>query len=119
MVYCSNCGKELSEGTKYCPACGSTVNAPSNYIVEPRYTYYKKEESGAAAWGILSFFLTIFTVVGGIILCLILYGCDRPKGGFAALMGMIAAIAIGIIAVVVFVVILGAAANTDSLIGLF
>ena len=106
MVYCSNCGKELSEGTKYCPACGSTVNAPSNYIVEPRYTYYKKEESGAAAWGILSFFLTIFTVVGGIILCLILYGCDRPKGGFAAIMGMVAAIAVAIIVCIIMIILM-------------
>lgn len=25
-MYCSKCGKEISEGTTYCPACGTAVN---------------------------------------------------------------------------------------------
>ena len=117
MIYCTKCGKEMPDETKYCPSCGSAVGTPE--YSAPVGGNYKQEESGAFAWGILSFFLTWITVIGGIVLCIILYASGKPKGGFAALMGMIAAIAIGIIAVVVFVVILGAAANTDSLIGLF
>ena len=117
MVYCVICGKELAEGTKYCPACGSPVNASVYNEPEPRYTYYKKEESGAVAWGILSFFLTIITAVGGIVLCLILYGCDRPKGGFAALLGMLVAILVGVIGVVILFVLMASSGNTTSFIG--
>ena len=117
MIYCTKCGKEMPEGTKYCPACGSAVGEPE--YSAPAGGNYKQEETGAFAWGILSFFLTWITVIGGIVLCIILYASGKPKSGFAALMGMIAAILVGVIVVVVFVVILGAAANTDSLIGLF
>ncbi len=27
-MYCPNCGKELADGTLYCPFCGTAVNAP-------------------------------------------------------------------------------------------
>ena len=114
MIYCTKCGKDMPDGTQYCPACGSAVNAPSNNATAN--ANYRQEESGALAWGILSFFLTCITVIGGIVLCLVLYGSGKPKSGFAALMGMIAAIAVGIIAVIVFVIILGASANTASFI---
>ena len=115
MIYCTKCGKEMPDGTKYCPACGSAVGEPDYNA--PTGGNYKQEESGALAWGVLSFVLTWITVLGGIVLCIILYASGKPKSGFAALMGMIAAIAIGIIAVIVFVVILGASANSTSFIG--
>ena len=92
MVYCSRCGKELSEDTNYCPACGSAINPSNYYRPGPGYAPYKQEETGVIAWGILSFVLTIITAIGGLILCLILYGCGKPKGGAAALIGMILAI---------------------------
>ena len=106
----------MPEGTNYCPGCGSAVSATGNGRQDPGYVYYKKEETGAIAWGILSFILTWITLIGGIILCLVLYGSDRPKGGFAALMGMIAAIVVGIIAVVLLVIVM-AASSSQSFIG--
>ncbi|MBA2249875.1 MAG: zinc ribbon domain-containing protein [Chitinophagaceae bacterium] len=27
MIYCSNCGKELPVGSKFCPSCGTTIGA--------------------------------------------------------------------------------------------
>ena len=30
MKYCKNCGKELKEGAKFCPSCGSAVSAQNN-----------------------------------------------------------------------------------------
>ena len=115
MAYCSKCGKELAEGAKYCPACGSSVGAPSGYRPEPEYEPYEREEPGTAAWGILSFILTIFTAIGGLILCLVLYGSGKPKSGAAALIGFIMAFVVGIIAVVAFVVILAASAPTTEI----
>ena len=28
MAFCSNCGKEVSEGVRFCPACGTEIKAP-------------------------------------------------------------------------------------------
>lgn len=115
MVYCSKCGKELSEDVRYCPECGSAVNAPDYYRPEPRYAPYRQEETGAVAWGILSFILTIVTGIGGLILCLVLYGCGKPKGGLAALIGMILAVAAGVVLVVFYIVLLASSSTTTIL----
>ena len=112
MAYCGRCGKELSEGTRYCPACGSAVNASDHYRPEPRYAPYEQEETGVVAWGILSFILTIITGIGGLILCLVLYGCGKPKGGLAALIGMILAVAVGVVFVLFFFML--AASNSTT-----
>ena len=118
MVYCNKCGKELPEGTKYCPGCGSAVDAPSYY--GQGAPQYEKEESGVVAWGLLSFVLALFTVVGGLILCLVLYGSGKPRSGRAALIGgVLIPIIFTIIGLVIFFVIIGAAASQDSFIGLF
>ena len=59
--------------------------------------------------------MTIFTAIGGLILCLVLYASGKPKGGTAALIGMLLAIAVGI-AVVVFFIVLGTSSiNKDSI----
>ncbi len=115
MTYCGRCGKELSEGAKYCPACGSPVNVPNYYRPEPGYAYYGQEETGTAAWGILSFILTILTGIGGLILCLVLYGCGKPKGGSAALIGMILAIVVGVALIIVYFMLLASVSTTTIL----
>ena len=30
MAYCSNCGKEIADGVRYCPECGAVVTRPVN-----------------------------------------------------------------------------------------
>ena len=114
MPYCRKCGKELSEGARYCPACGSQVGTSNDYRPEQVYAPYKQEETGAIAWGILSFVLTIFTAVGGIILALVLFGCGKPKGGVAALLGMVLAIVVGILVIAYFIT--QGASNSSTLI---
>ncbi len=115
MAYCSKCGKEIPEGTKYCPACGSSVGASNNYRPEQVYEPYEREESGVVAWGILSFVLTIFTAIGGLILCLVLYGSGKPKSGLSALIGMVMAVVVGILLVVFFIMLGASSNNTDSI----
>lgn len=59
MKYCSNCGKELSEGSKFCTNCGKStekVNKPM-----------KKTNGACLAGFIASFFLTITPIILGII----------------------------------------------------
>ena len=112
MAYCGKCGKELADGAKYCPACGSSVGG-SDYRPEQVYAPYEREESGTFAWGLLSFILTIITAIGGLILCLVLYGSGKPKSGTAALIGFIMAFVVGIVAVIVFFLMLGASSTTE------
>lgn len=34
-MFCTNCGKELPDGSKFCPACGTAVEEKSAHIFEP------------------------------------------------------------------------------------
>ena len=113
MAYCSKCGKELADGAKYCPVCGSPTNAPGYYAPGPGYVSYPKEETGVVAWGILSFVLTCLTAVGGLILCLVLYGCGKPRSGFAALVGMLLTIVVGIVGLIILIA-MSAASNSST-----
>ena len=65
--------------------------------------------------GILSFILTILTGIGGLILCLVLYGCGKPKGGSAALIGMILAIVVGVALIIVYFMLLASVSTTTIL----
>ena len=116
MIYCTKCGKEMPEGTKYCPACGSAVGASNDQRPQQEYAPYKQEETGAFAWGILSFILTMFTVIGGIVLCIVLYATGKPKGGTAAIIGMLLAIALGVVVIIFFVMLGASSVNTDTII---
>ena len=119
MAYCSKCGKEIPEDTQYCPGCGSAVNAPANGP-EPRSPSYEREETGVFLWGFLAFILALFTFIGGLILCIILYATGKPKSGFAALVGgVLIPIIFTIIGLVIFFVILGGAVSQESFIGFF
>ncbi len=42
MPYCPRCGKEIEEGTKFCPNCGAPIAAASGDVI-----YRKRRESGA------------------------------------------------------------------------
>lgn len=34
-IYCRSCGKELNDGAKFCPACGTPVYAPAAPVYAP------------------------------------------------------------------------------------
>ncbi len=52
-MYCKNCGKEIEEGTQYCPYCGISQNEINNI---------SNKESNI--WGVLSL---IFGILGGLL----------------------------------------------------
>ena len=35
MAYCSNCGKEIEDGVRYCPECGAVVTRQVNTGLNP------------------------------------------------------------------------------------
>ena len=74
------------------------------------------QESNAICGVIVSsFILTIITGIGGLILCLVLYGCGKPKGGLAALIGMILAVAVGVVFVLFFFMLAASSSTTTIL----
>ncbi len=50
-MYCKNCGKEIIEGTQFCPYCGAAQNTNNNTTMQE-----------SKVWGILSL---IFGILGG------------------------------------------------------
>ena len=42
MMYCNNCGKQIPEGSKFCPECGSRITSP---VVENQGQYEEEDRS--------------------------------------------------------------------------
>jgi len=74
-MYCSNCGTQISENTRFCPACGNEVRQPSQSapqpaglrgfsprINDPAFAKYVKNSNRWAA--IFSMILAVAVVVG-------------------------------------------------------
>ena len=45
MAFCTNCGTQLPEGTKFCPACGAAQNAAPQPAPQP--VYQQPAQTGA------------------------------------------------------------------------
>lgn len=73
-MYCSNCGTQISENTRFCPACGSEIKQESQApqsaglrgfsprINDPAFTKYVKNSNRWAA--IFSIILAVVAVIG-------------------------------------------------------
>ncbi|ARN93417.1 zinc-ribbon domain-containing protein [Levilactobacillus brevis] len=42
MKYCSNCGHQLDDGAKFCPACGSSISGSKDEVVDSATEDHKK-----------------------------------------------------------------------------
>ena len=85
MAFCSNCGKNIDNGIKFCPYCGNAVNNPNNepgvqlsqnkstIIIADKNSEVKKTLNVMALIGfisgVISFLLNFFGIVG-IIACI-------------------------------------------------
>ena len=58
MVFCSNCGTQLSDGTKFCPNCGKELDAQKIvYIHSSQQDIYVHERKSKGLAMTLCFFL--------------------------------------------------------------
>ena len=111
MSFCSRCGKEISEGTNYCPNCGASVNAAQQTPVpaQEKSAEYdaKKDASDNMVFGILAYF-------GILVLIPILAAKESKFARFHSNQGLIlfiACIAYGIVLSVLSSIILGISWN--------
>lgn len=85
-MFCRSCGKEIPEGTRFCPNCGASQNdTPSA----------NPNDTGSAGWAVLGFFIPLV----GLILYLV-WKDTQPKNANQAGKG---ALIFVIVAAVIFV----------------
>ena len=69
MKYCSNCGKELDDGVKFCPGCGLSVEGTPNIAVEAENTQAETVSDGryrrSYIVSVITAIITFFIRVGG------------------------------------------------------
>lgn len=53
-MFCSNCGKEITENGKFCPSCGETLE-PEKVVTQPKNKKVSEKNRTIAA--LLAFFL--------------------------------------------------------------
>jgi uncharacterized membrane protein YvbJ len=73
MVYCPNCGSQISEKDKFCPDCGAQLKAVE--VVEEA-TVVKKRSIGSIIFGV------ILTLIGLALFGIVLYSLWYFSGAF-------------------------------------
>ncbi len=93
-MYCRNCGKEVKEGTAFCPECGASVGTgqqPPAQSYSPTYNQ-NSNDTGSPGWAVLGFFFPLI----GLILWLA-WQRDRPASGRMAGLGALAGVILSIV----------------------
>lgn len=66
-MYCYKCGKEVEEGTKFCPYCGVQLDmqgaSQNGYEPLPQNNYVKEDDAPSGGFAFLSFLIPIVGVV--------------------------------------------------------
>ena len=110
-MYCKRCGKQIEDGSTFCPFCGSPLNGDSVQAADVQQV--NPNDSGSMGWAVLGFFCTL----AGFILWLVWMN-DKPKSGKMAGLGALFSVIIWIVLPIVFVVIfamIGGMSTTTSL----
>lgn len=68
-MYCPNCGKEIADGSKFCPLCGATIQQPESVQGQPQQTQSTGNggESKKPIFGLI-YWLTIGLALLGMLL---------------------------------------------------
>ena len=130
MGYCKNCGKEIDDGTKFCPDCGATLEEQPQVETKPEVPRWEgengEEKKGLVYAGFALALCSIFTLFFNILLsfalgavALIIYFTSKndvsdsslQKFSKATMYASIAALAIGLI---ILCVAYGAEANRKA-----
>ena len=66
MGYCKNCGKEIDDGTKFCPDCGATLEEQPQVETKPEVPRWEgengEEKKGLVYAGFALALCSIFTL---------------------------------------------------------
>lgn len=112
-MYCRHCGKEIGEGIKYCPNCGSQNQESDSF--EQHTTYYQgnmqTNNKESSLIGILAIVFSIVMTGVGLILSIVgLCTCKSPENRTNCKIGLgisIALIFISIMAFLIFFIFFG------------
>lgn len=66
-MYCSHCGKEIPNGSKFCPECGfdiSTKSAENTYDTKDNANHNKKKIPPLSIFALIISFLWLYSIVG-------------------------------------------------------
>jgi rRNA maturation endonuclease Nob1 len=109
-MFCQNCGKEIPDGSKFCPECGASISTPKEEVKEESKVEEKptlkepkpvnEKRKGFSALSIIGFiisFFGIFGFIGAIIGIVELIINKKNKRGLS-----IAAIVIGLLMTIMF-----------------
>ena len=71
MAFCSNCGKQLEENAKFCPACGTKTETSGETAEIPvEQAFATETPAPAKASGKLDLQMLIYSIINTVILCL-------------------------------------------------
>ncbi len=116
-MYCRQCGREVEDGTAFCPNCGSALNGSGQQSNNQQNSYNNvSRDDGSFGWAVLGFFFPLV----GLILYLVWHD-NKPKSarmsGMGALAGFIFSIVLSILTVS-FVLVFGETTTTTDIIAM-
>ena len=107
-MYCRKCGKQIDDGTAFCPFCGEPQGAGGSTQQAP-YQQAVVYDSGSFGWAILGFLIPI----AGLILWLAWIDV-KPKSAKMAGIGALVSVILSIVFSILMVAILMASADWSS-----
>lgn len=107
-MYCRKCGKQIDDGTAFCPFCGEPQGAGGSTQQAP-YQQAVVYDSGSFGWAILGFLIPI----AGLILWLAWIDV-KPKSAKMAGVGALVSVILSVVFTIATIAILMASADWDT-----
>ena len=108
-MYCRKCGKEINDGTAYCPYCGESQGAGAARPQQSPYQQAMVYDSGSFGWAILGFLIPL----AGLILWLAWIDI-KPKSAKMAGIGALVSVILSIVSFIVMIAIIMATGDFSS-----
>ena len=71
MGFCPNCGKEISEDTRFCPDCGQDTKAPARDTKAPAQDTVRSRPSGITIIAIIQGLAGIGALLVGVLMVIV------------------------------------------------
>jgi uncharacterized membrane protein YvbJ len=105
-MYCKNCGTQIDDNQKFCPACGAP--AVEQQTAQPAETQpAAANDKGGFGYGLLGFFVPL----AGLILYFV-WKNEKPKSAKACLTGFLVQICLNVVIGIIYGIIVGLAASS-------